>query len=100
MKKWPQQQPRIVDVQVAHGRTVQLTFHDGTIGETDLSDLIMGQGGVLAALEDPAFFARVRLNHEAGTIEWPNEVDFCPDVLYSRVTGIPIPFAQDCARKH
>ncbi len=31
---------------------------------------------------------------ELGTIQWPNDVDFCPDVLYSRVTGKPIPFAQ------
>lgn len=31
---------------------------------------------------------------ELGTIQWPNDVDFCPDVLYGRVTGKPIPFAQ------
>ncbi|WP_423226187.1 DUF2442 domain-containing protein [Candidatus Amarolinea aalborgensis] len=28
---------------------------------------------------------------EAGTLVWPNDVDFCPDVLYSRVTGEAIP---------
>jgi hypothetical protein len=22
---------------------------------------------------------------------WPNEVDFCPDVLYSEATGTPLP---------
>ncbi len=45
-------------------------------------------------LEDVAFFQQVRLGMEAGTIEWPNGVDLCPDVLYSRVTGIPITFAE------
>jgi hypothetical protein len=27
---------------------------------------------------------------EAGTIAWPNGVDFCPDVLYSFATGRPV----------
>ena len=54
----------------------------------------MGQGGVFTPLEDPAFFGQVRVNAELGTIQWPNDVDFCPDVLYSRVTGKPIPSAQ------
>lgn len=26
------------------------------------------------------------------TIQWPNDVDFCPDVLYRRVTGKAITF--------
>jgi hypothetical protein len=45
-------------------------------------------------LEDPSFFRQVRVNSELGTIQWPNDVDFCPDVLFSRVTGKPIPFAE------
>ena len=55
---------------------------------------VIGAGGVFEPLKDPAFFRQVRLNGEAGTIEWPNGVDLCPDVLYSRATGIPIPFAE------
>jgi hypothetical protein len=45
-------------------------------------------------LSDPAFFQQVSVDEEAGTVQWPNGVDLCPDVLYSRATGIPIPFAE------
>jgi Protein of unknown function (DUF2442) len=38
---------------------------------------------VFLAVEDPAIFKKVQLDSEAGTIVWPNGLDFCPDVLYS-----------------
>lgn len=44
---------------------------------------------MFAPLEDIAFFQRVQVDPEAGTIVWPNEVDFCPDVLYSWSLGNP-----------
>ncbi len=43
--------------------------------------------GVFAPLGDPAYFARVRVNPELGTITWPNGADWDPLVLYSLVTG-------------
>jgi len=45
---------------------------------------------VFAPLRDPAYFARVRVNPELGTIYWPNDADWDPLVLYSLVTGRPI----------
>jgi hypothetical protein len=42
-------------------------------------------------LEDKKFFAQVSVNPEIGTIVWPNDVDFDPEVLYSQITGQPIP---------
>jgi Protein of unknown function (DUF2442) len=86
--------PRITEVRHIQDYRLELSFTDGTRGEVDLRDWIVGTGGVFAALEDPAFFRQVRVNSEAGTIEWPNDVDFCPDVLYSKVTGKPVPFAE------
>jgi hypothetical protein len=47
-------------------------------------------GGVFSQLEDVGFFSQVQVDPEAGTIVWPNGVDFCPDVLYSLATGKPI----------
>ena len=73
---------------------LRLTFGDGVVGNVDLRDRIVGRGGVFAPLEDQAFFQRARINPDFETVEWPNGVDFCPDVLYSVVTGAPIPFAQ------
>ncbi len=47
-----------------------------------------------AGLEDVEEFGRVEVDREAGSLVWPNGVDFCPDVLYSRATGTPIPEAE------
>jgi hypothetical protein len=91
---WPIKQPRVTQVRALGDYRVELTFNDGAVGELDLSSWIVGQGGAFAPLQDRDFFAQVRVNHEAGTIEWPNNVDFCPDVLYSQATGKPIPFAE------
>jgi hypothetical protein len=68
-----------------------LTFTDGKQARLDFRDRVVGRGGVFAPLEDLEFFQRVRVDPEIGTLVWPNEVDFCPDVLYSEATGIPLP---------
>jgi hypothetical protein len=36
--------------------------------------------GIFLELRDVAYFRRVRI--AGSTIVWPNEADFCPDVLY------------------
>lgn len=82
--------PRVKQVQHLSEYRLALTFTDGTKGEVDLRKRIVGRGGVFRPLEDIGFFRQVRVDHEAGTIVWPNEVDFCPDVLYSLATGKPI----------
>ena len=41
-------------------------------------------------LEDPVFFKQVQVDPEAGTILWPNGVDFCPGVLYALATSKPV----------
>jgi hypothetical protein len=52
---------------------------------------IVGCGGVFAPLQDIDFFKQVKVDPEIDTLVWPNEVDFCPDVLYSEATGTPLP---------
>jgi hypothetical protein len=69
---------------------LELSFTDGTAKELDLRQRIVGRGGVFRDLEDVEFFKLVRVDPEAGTIVWPNGVDFCPDVLYSLATGKPV----------
>jgi hypothetical protein len=70
-----------------------LEFTDGPKGVIDFRDRIVGRGGVFSQLNDSAFLQSVRVDGEAGTIVWPNGVDFCPDVLYGLATGKPVDVA-------
>jgi hypothetical protein len=42
---------------------------------------------VFDALHDEAFFARVTIDPEAGTLAWPNGVDLDPDMLYEAASA-------------
>ena len=83
--------PRIIEVRYIKEYLLELTFTKGEKAELDFRDRIVGRGGVFAPLEDIDFFKRVKVDPEIGTLVWPNEVDFCPDVLYSEATGKPLP---------
>ena len=51
--------------------------------------------GVFEPLKDPAYFAQVRVDEDAGTIVWPNGADLDPCELHERVTGVPSDEAVD-----
>ncbi len=70
-----------------------LLFEDGAQGEVDIAALVEFKG-VFAPLQDPHYFRQVAVNPEIGTICWPNGADIDPDVLYSQVTGQPLPSAE------
>ena len=61
-----------------------LKFSDGVEGAVDLSDL--AGRGVFSAWADRNVFTAVH-TEEGGGIEWPGEIDMCPDALYLRLTG-------------
>lgn len=63
--------------------TVWLRFEDGTAGEVDLSAELWGP--IFEPLKDKAFFSRLYVNVDTGTIEWPNKADFAPEFLYEKV---------------
>ena len=83
--------PRITEARVLSGYILELSFTDGSRGTVDLEQWIGPSRGVFAALQDPAFFALVSVDRDAGTIVWPNGADLDPDVLYeaSHVVGAP-----------
>jgi hypothetical protein len=83
--------PDVKAVRYLHDYELELTFTDGITGRIDFAPWIIGQGGVFVPLEDKSYFAQVRVNADIGTIVWPNDVDFDPEVLYSQITGKPIP---------
>ena len=81
----------IIAVEPIHEYRLRLCFEDNVEGIVDLASLTFR--GVFAPLQDPAYFRQVRVDKELGTIVWPNGADLDPDVLYSQITGKPIPFA-------
>ncbi len=80
---------RIKSVKVLKGTTLRLVFEDGVDGEITLSDFTT-LDGIFEPLNKADFFAKVRVNPDSGTIEWPNGADIDPSVLYSEITGKPI----------
>jgi hypothetical protein len=86
--------PRITAVRHIQDYRLELTFADGVCAEIDLKRKIVGRGGVFSPLENVHYFRQVRVDPEIGTLVWPNDVDFDPDVLYSEATGTPIPLPE------
>jgi len=80
----------IVKVKPLKDFHLHLEFEDGAKGDVDIRKLIKFRG-IFEALKDEAFFSKVDVNPEWGTIFWPNGADLDPDVLYSLVTGEEIP---------
>jgi hypothetical protein len=79
--------PRVTDVSHTKDYQLRIRFSDGTVAELDFSRRIVGRGGVFTPLANVDFFKQVTVDREAGTLVWPNGVDFCPDVLYAEATG-------------
>ena len=86
--------PRVTHVRYVGDYRLELTFTTGEHAELDFQERVRGRGGVFAPFEEVDFFRQVQLDAEAGTLVWPNGVDFCPDVLYSAATGRPLPIVE------
>ena len=67
---------------------LRLLFTDRTAGDADFS--AEQWTGVLAPLNDPAYFAQVTVDTEAGTIVWPNGIDLAPEPLYEQAKAHPL----------
>jgi Protein of unknown function (DUF2442) len=74
--------PMILEAEPRDGCVVRVRFEDGTAADVDLSYLL-AYGGVFEPLRDPEFFRRLRADHQAGTIVWPNDADIAPETLYA-----------------
>ena len=61
-----------------------LRFSDGSEGNVDLQDFILGDSRpIVAALRDPVVFEALRV--EMDTVVWKNGFDLAPEFLYARV---------------
>jgi hypothetical protein len=69
-------------VEVVADHRLRVVFENGAQGEVDFSR--HRWNGVFAPLEDPEYFAQVRL--DLGAVTWPNDADIDPETLYHWAT--------------
>jgi len=75
--------PSLIEASATVGCNIWLRWEDGLAAEVDFSYLLDFEG-VFLPLRDPDFFRRVKVDDSNTTIEWPGEVDICPDTAYRR----------------
>lgn len=80
--------PVVAGVAVVGDGVLRLLFSDGTAGDVDFS--AERWTGVLAPLNDPAYFAQVTVDLEGGTIAWPGGIDLAPEPLYEQAKAHPL----------
>ncbi|MDU0314086.1 DUF2442 domain-containing protein [Phycicoccus sp. M110.8] len=71
------------------GHILELTFDDGSGGSFDVGPFLWGPA-FNRLRTDPALFAAVRVDEEAGTIVWPNGADLAPEFLYDHAVLPPV----------
>ena len=86
----------VTAVEVIADYRLRLTFEDGTVGDVDFTG--REWRGVFTPLRDPAYFALVEVDPEAGTITWPDGLDMAPEPLYSEAKRHPVAGAPTTAR--
>lgn len=75
---------KIISAKALPDYRLELQFDNGESGVVDLSPFV--GHGVFVAWETPGLFEEVTVTGE-GAVEWPSEIDMCPDALYLRMTG-------------
>lgn len=87
------------------GHRLRVRFDDGVEGVVDFAKLLKFRGELVEPLRDRAYFARAFIHPEARVVTWPNGMDVCNLVLYSKVTGCsvrslltPVPVDSPAAR--
>ena len=78
----------VAGVAVVGDHMLRLLFSDGTAGDVDFS--AEHWTGVLEPLNDPAYFAQVAVDADAGTIAWPDGIDLAPEPLYEHARAHPL----------
>ena len=70
----------VTGVEVLGHYCLRLAFSDGLVRDVVLTGGL--RGPVFEPLKDPAYFARVSVDEEMGTVAWPNGADLDPLVLH------------------
>jgi hypothetical protein len=75
------QPPSVIGVAVVRPHVMRLLFDDGAVRDVQYTPGEC-EASLIKPLDDPDFFARVRVDGEAGTVVWPNGLDLAPEVLH------------------
>ena len=70
----------VTAAKVVGPHALELLFDDGLSKRINLRRELYGP--VFEPLRDQAYFARVAVDPNLGTVTWPNGADFAPDFLY------------------
>jgi hypothetical protein len=73
--------PHVESVEVPRDHVLRLTFDDGVTRELEFLSG-SSEGTVFAPLDDPLYFAQVKVDPESRTVVWPDGVDLDPAVLH------------------
>jgi len=71
---------RVTDFAIVAPYTLRVAFQDGTHQVIDFEPMLRGE--LYGPLREEAFFERVALDQQAGTLVWPNGADFDPTTLH------------------
>jgi hypothetical protein len=74
------------DVKAKSDYTLILTFNNGEVKVFDMKPYL--NIGIFKELRDLKLFKKVRLSFDS--VEWPNEADLDPEILYSESKAIAI----------
>jgi len=73
--------PAVVGVAVIGPHVMRLLFGDGLVRDIQFVPG-GGRASMIEPLADADYFARVRVDHDARTVVWPNGLDLAPEVLH------------------
>lgn len=76
--------PDVVHIEVLSDYRIKVTLSNGATGIFDVKPYL--DRGVFDELRDYGYFRRARI--EFGTITWPNEQDFSPETIETRMEAI------------
>ncbi|MEP2723045.1 DUF2442 domain-containing protein [Roseibium sp.] len=71
---------KLVSIEPAGPASLMLLFNDGSHGEWSAAPILARATALTRPLEDPVYFARAFI--EAGTLAWPNGLDFSAHSLH------------------
>src|SRR5262245_29715007 len=78
---------RLASIRYLDGLRLRIRFEDGSEGDVNFAKFMKFHGALGRPLRDPAYFARAFIHPELHVVTWPNGMDICNTVLYSKVTG-------------